>query len=629
MERYDLYRFLSIFLRSDKERHILIELYAAIQIENGEFRPKSEQHLTEHLRGLLEHFSDHTITELMQLFAQQLQTLSHDEFVDLVLFNKLTQIVDKHKSIENWNNPKKRKPSRSSHQSTTNPRTEASILKLLSSATEEQQYVASQCNSSDLIVLQGYAGCGKTSVLEMIFYGEPNKKRETLFTAFNRDITNNVNYNNPELESLTFDQLGYKLGLKKSPWTREFITTTSINYPELSGILGVKANSVLSGYENISGHKITRLVYSIIDQFSNSYSNSFSDSLIPSEITIPEARKQLLEYATHLWSTMIATPDFFQHPMIKPSFITKHWSMDGGKIPHRYSRLFLDEAQDVNGAFTRIIENTKNLQIITAGDRYQQLYGWRGAVNAMDKLSGDRLAVTHSFRYGPSLSELSNNILSLMSSSPSELITSYNPNADTKIIPYTENHPECDVVLARSRASIFEIARTLANENTAFHLNLDIPEWAWLLESALALFNDQFSTNKHRLILPHDSWYQLESWAETAMDTDLLTCIKIVKKYASTLSEDLHKIQSKNVGPNYEGCVILSTTHKIKGRDWDNVALADDFLNIIDKEGATTKQIDDELCIVYVALTRAKKALYIPHRLHDWISDQASTKRPV
>jgi superfamily I DNA/RNA helicase len=102
-----------------------------------------------------------------------------------------------------------------------------------------------------------------------------------------------------------------------------------------------------------------------------------------------------------------------------------------------------------------------------------------------------------------------------------------------------------------------------------------------------------------------------------------------VKKYASTLSEDLHKIQSKNVGPNYEGCVILSTTHKIKGRDWDNVALADDFLNIIDKEGATTKQIDDELCIVYVALTRAKKALYIPHRLHDWISDQASTKRPV
>lgn len=620
LELYSFWSSLANFLRSNHKKHLLIHLLVATEIEFGKFRPKSEQHLKEHLRDLFTQYEESTDKELMDLLSDEFRKLSDSEFMDFSEFSDFERLMERLVKQR-----PKREKAHGTHNTSFKKRSEDSVLQLLLSATEEQKSVAEKCaQSNGPVILQGYAGCGKTSVLEMIYYSEPARKKETLFSAFNRDIVNSVGYHNPELECLTFDQLGFKLGLRKSPWHRELISTGSVNYPELSAALGIKPNSILSGYENISGHKITRLVYMIIERYSNSYSDCWTDNLITSEITSLDARNQLLMYAENLWAAMVATPDLFQSPMLKPSFVTKHWSLTNGKIPPRFSRLFLDEAQDVNGAFARVLDNSPNLQIITAGDRYQQLYGWRGAINAMDKMEGSRLSVTCSFRYGEDLSGFSNTLLSLISDAPKEQITSYNPDINTKIIPYEGVAPQGDVVLARSRASIFEIARKLANENTAFHLNLDIPEWAWLLSSSLALYNGENDANKHRLILPHDSWFQLESWAETAMDTDLLTCIKIVKKYSDTLMKDLKKIGSLNVAPDYQGCVILSTTHKIKGRDWDRVVLADDFLNIIEKENVTPGQIDEELCIIYVALTRAKKELHLPSRLYQWITEKAS-----
>ncbi|MGL6448618.1 ATP-binding domain-containing protein [Aeromonas veronii] len=57
---------------------------------------------------------------------------------------------------------------------------------------------------------------------------------------------------------------------------------------------------------------------------------------------------------------------------------------------------------------------------------------------------------------------------------------------------------------------------------------------------------------------------------------------------------------------------MISTTHSIKGREWDNVVIADDYEYVLSRENADR---DSELSILYVAITRAKKNVYIPESL--------------
>ena len=46
------------------------------------------------------------------------------------------------------------------------------------------------------------------------------------------------------------------------------------------------------------------------------------------------------------------------------------------------------------------------------GDRYQQIYSWRGAINAMSKVGDANFTtLTQSFRFGDSIADLANHIL--------------------------------------------------------------------------------------------------------------------------------------------------------------------------------------------------------------------------
>ncbi len=52
--------------------------------------------------------------------------------------------------------------------------------------------------------------------------------------------------------------------------------------------------------------------------------------------------------------------------------------------------------------------------------------------------------------------------------------------------------------------------------------------------------------------------------------------------------------------------VVLSTAHKSKGREWDHVRIADDFMPSEDREGGLSRS---EAMLMYVAVTRAKLSL--------------------
>jgi antirestriction protein ArdC len=72
-----------------------------------------------------------------------------------------------------------------------------------------------------------------------------------------------------------------------------------------------------------------------------------------------------------------------------------------------------DEAQDVNPVLAKVLaDNAKNMPIIMVGDSRQAIYGFRGAMDALEKANATfRLPLTRSFRYGAMPAYLANVVL--------------------------------------------------------------------------------------------------------------------------------------------------------------------------------------------------------------------------
>ena len=72
-----------------------------------------------------------------------------------------------------------------------------------------------------------------------------------------------------------------------------------------------------------------------------------------------------------------------------------------------------DEAQDVNPVLAKVLaDNAANLPIIMVGDSRQAIYGFRGAMDALEKTDATfRLPLTRSFRYGEVPAYLANVVL--------------------------------------------------------------------------------------------------------------------------------------------------------------------------------------------------------------------------
>ncbi|MFM0633068.1 UvrD-helicase domain-containing protein, partial [Paraburkholderia xenovorans] len=76
--------------------------------------------------------------------------------------------------------------------------------------------------------------------------------------------------------------------------------------------------------------------------------------------------------------------------------------------------ILFDEAQDSDGVMLQILARQTHAQIIYVGDPYQQIYEWRGALNAMSQIDAPELALTESFRFGALFATLASRLLQLL-----------------------------------------------------------------------------------------------------------------------------------------------------------------------------------------------------------------------
>jgi hypothetical protein len=226
----------------------------------------------------------------------------------------------------------------------------------------------------------------------------------------------------------------------------------------------------------------------------------------------------------------------------------------------------------------------------------QQIYDWRGAVNALAELGGSRCFLTNSFRFGPPIADIANSILSRI------------PDAELRLTgraPYESTFGACTApkaYLTRTNAGAIDYALKETSLGRKVHLMGGGKEIASFCRAALDLQADPPRRTEHPELACFASWREVEDYADLDPNGDeLRLMVKIINQYGALTILDL----VDGTVTEDKADVVVSTAHKAKGREWDVVRLGSDFS--APKEGGAPSA--SELRLLYVAATRARRHL--------------------
>lgn len=272
--------------------------------------------------------------------------------------------------------------------------------------------------------------------------------------------------------------------------------------------------------------------------------------------------------------------------------------------------LMVDEAQDLNPVQRSIVEKT-GLPLVAVGDPFQQIYGWRGAENALQLLPDNyqTLYLTQSFRFGEEIAAPARAILeSRPDGGPAQVLSGMRTG------PAMTDGPR-DAILCRTNIGVVREAMGALVEGRKVHLAVNIDELVQDVESANALRTGRRGDIRSPEIRAFSCW---EDLVEEARSGD--RALAIVVSFIENGEDDiLRELRSRALPEEAGADVVVSTAHKAKGREWPNVRLGDDWAPLSARKArhaAARKKGDkhaasvlEEWNALYVAATRAMETL--------------------
>jgi superfamily I DNA/RNA helicase len=471
--------------------------------------------------------------------------------------------------------------------------------------TREQQQAISMFLSKENLKVNAYAGTGKTSTLRAM---AKEARRKGLYLAFNRSIADYAREVFPHnVECRTTNSLAFNAVKRRYDESSGKLTNklTAFAVADQLRLKDIKIEDTL-----LPARSFGYLVLETCRRF------LYSDSTeINPEFVSLTGKLRFLSYTNSIaLKSLIAeqTLILWQHMCNPHSKIAlghdgyvKVWALE--KPVLNFDFIMLDEAQDTSPVLLDVLEQQK-CQIVYVGDRHQQIYQWRGAVNAMDRLPFTKSAeLTQSFRFGEEIADLANSLLTHLDETSSII---GNPSIKSSL--YCDN-PQ--VVICRTNANmIAELVRGIEHD---FKLSLlgGTDELLRLLKGVEELQLGKASNYPD--LFGFKSWDEVLEYAQTNEGASALPFVPLIKSYGVAKLLNVLKA-SQNEDQDAE--LIVTTAHKAKGCEWDRVELSDDFLRVKrTDEGVPIAPSEEEYRIAYVALTRAKQNLHVPPKLLDFI----------
>lgn len=493
--------------------------------------------------------------------------------------------------------------------------------------TDEQQAVIDAYTSGNNLVVEAVAGAGKTTTLKMAAAATPD--RGCLYVAYNKDLAKDAKKAMPShVECRTSHSLAYavtsdghkrRLGQPR-PRPRDVVEHL-YRIGNYGGSHPLNSPTRLTGVPNpIAPATVARLAGATVEKFCQTGDAQITAEHVPwVPGVVKAARSELVSIVVpvaELYWADIANP----HGQLRfgHDHYLKIWAMTGPKLPA--DGILFDEAQDANGVLAAVLKDQGHAQQVAVGDANQQLYAWRGSIDALSDWPADqRLTLSQSFRFGPAIAEAANEWLHLL-------------RADTRVIgaPWIGSQITAldvpEAVLCRTNVGAVKQALTHLDAGFNVHIVGGCTAMAHMATAAMRLMNGQ--RTDHPDLLAFTTWGEVLEYASTDEGADLGPFTRLVEEHGPEVLLSL----SDRVCEARKADVIVSTAHKSKGRQWKSVSIGDDF-----KEPRPRKDPDTgkeaivltraELMLAYVAVTRAEFEL--DNRDLSWASQVYSHGVPV
>lgn len=471
--------------------------------------------------------------------------------------------------------------------------------------TDEQIAVVDGYLCGERLTVDALAGSGKTSTLRACAEASPT--RGATYVAYNKAIQVDADRSFPAntlcrtAHSLAFNAVGYTLAEKlRRPRQRA---------RDVARILGIKRRvitvSALGHPAAVDVPQLARLVTETVGRFCYSADYSIEDRHVPRVTGLGlegqgEVARTVVPLAAQAWADLCSPSGVLK---LAHDHYLKLWHLTRPVITSDV--IYLDEAQDANPVIADIVSSQSHAQLILVGDRHQQLYGWRGAQDAMTSFDGRRLALTKSFRFGPAIADEANRWLAELGSDLR--VVGHDPIAST-VRPLWPD--ETSAVLCRTNAGTINEAIRAEDRGLKAAIVGGAGDLARLAEAAAELQRE--GRTWHPELSTFTSWGDVVDYAQTdTAGENLATLVNLITAYGAA---EILRIIGTLAATEEAADLVLSTGHKAKGREWIAVRIADDFKPNPRRDpetGAMSEPVmtDEARMLAYVAVTRAQLRL--------------------
>lgn len=485
--------------------------------------------------------------------------------------------------------------------------------------TEEQATIIDAATAGWDLVVQAYAGSGKTATAAEI--ANVLKKRG-YFVVFSRAARRDAQHRMPaSVQAITSHALAHDFVIKTSDGyarklanlknARQGIPPALIvthlglkDQPELGASARQQAMAILTTIKAFESSALRYLEPELVP-----------DAAVPMSIRLNGDRSMkdgfihhILTQSEVIWEAMANERNHF--PITHDTYL-KLFHLRDPYIPA--DLWLLDEFQDTTPVFDAIIANQSG-QKIYIGDPYQQIFAWRGAINALQGPVDNGVSkyhLTQSWRFNHQVAGAANILLRSLG----ETVPLKGQNFN---MPQMDQHKHHTVLVRNNIRMLSVIGDYLDRRQSVYIPNGLSAETVTKAQSAWALFDNKPDDIKVSAMREIGSWRQFEDVAREMGDQypEYRDLVSLIRRHGSKLPNILaHAERGWQEIKNDPGRVTLSTTHAAKGKEYGYVALSDDLAlpaSLVTKlqDGAElTINEREQVHLLYVGITRVKKSL--------------------
>ncbi|WP_026999567.1 UvrD-helicase domain-containing protein [Eisenibacter elegans] len=489
--------------------------------------------------------------------------------------------------------------------------------------TPEQEAII---GSEGDITINAVAGSGKTTTLIAYARTRPAGSR-ILYLAFNKTVQREAEQRFAEqglsyVTVKTAHSLAYQYVVRANGYQ---VRPQDFKTYELVELLGLQRSGEKHAEYVLANH---------IRRFATYFCNSNRQTVASLDYLETIADEKALEFVKRFY-------DFIEHKTrlllaimnrgeiaVTHDFYLKKFQLAKPTLPYDY--ILFDEGQDASPAMLDVFLNQPATKVIV-GDTHQQIYGWRYAVNSLEKTNFTQYPLSSSFRFNADIADLARQVLLWKSYLQPAFLP---PPIYGRAAPAQGKSQTPKAIIGRTNLglllkSIRYVYDRKLQQGIYFEGNFSSYVYAdegASLYDVLRLSQGQHALIRDKLIRAMDSLEDLEEYIDKTEDAQLRIMVEIVREHGSEIPKIMNYLKEKQLPEEQknEAAFIFSTVHRCKGMEYDVVQLVDDFLDeeqlakaapAIKDDMQVVNKLKEEVNLLYVAVTRTKKQLHIPEEL--------------